>query len=107
MNKYHIPGLSLAIIHGEKTASKAFGFACVSSSKPCTIDTLFDIASSSKIMTAASIALLVEDDTNHPNVKFEAPVSRLLPEDFVMPSREDTKNVTIDDMLGHKTGMAG
>lgn len=58
-------------------------------------------------MTAASIALLVEDDTNHSNVKFETPVSRLLPEDFVMPSAEDTKNVTIDDMLGHRTGMAG
>ncbi len=107
MDNHHVPGLSIAISHGDQTASSAFGFACASSHKPCTVDTLFDIASSSKVMTAASIALLVQNDTDYPSVKFEAPVSTILPEDFVMSSTEYTKSVTVDDILSHRTGVAG
>lgn len=105
MDKFHVPGLSIAIIHGEETACRAFGFACVSTSKPCTVDTLFNIGSSSKVLTAASVALLVQD-ADHPGLTFTTPVSRLLPQDFVLPIEEYTRNVTIDDMLGHRTDMA-
>jgi CubicO group peptidase (beta-lactamase class C family) len=54
----------------------------------CTSDTLYDIASSSKSLTAASVALLVQDDKNHPEVQWDTPLYDLLPEDFVMPTPE-------------------
>lgn len=106
MSQLHVPGLSLAVLHGNTTASKAYGVISVASSTPCTLDSLFDIASSSKILTAISVALLVEDDAKkHPSVTFDTPVAQLLPDDFVLSDAEYTKSVTIDDMLSHRTGL--
>ena len=104
VEKHHIPGIALAIVKDGKVASVAHGVASVSSARPMTTDTLFDIASASKSLTAASIALLVEDD-DHPDVKYDAKMSDLLPGDFEMPG-EEHKGVTLDDLLGHRTGLA-
>ncbi|ATY64760.1 beta-lactamase family [Cordyceps militaris] len=104
MDRLHVPGLSVAVVHGNKTASKSYGIISVASSKPCTGASLFDIASSSKILTALSIALLVED-RSHPGVTFDTPVADILPDDFVLSEPAYTKQVTIDDMLGHRTGL--
>ncbi|KAJ4158540.1 uncharacterized protein LMH87_009062 [Akanthomyces muscarius] len=107
--KYRVPGLAIAITHRERVESRAFGFARLDDGDhppvPCTPDTLFDIASASKSMTAASVALLVEDDDKHPDVKYDAVVAKLLPGDFVMPTEELTEAVTVDDILSHRTGM--
>ncbi|KAJ6780366.1 hypothetical protein PWT90_03574 [Aphanocladium album] len=107
MDKFRVPGLSLAAIHGDRTASKTFGVTSIASGTPCAADSLFDIASSSKVLTAVAVALLVEDDVKHPHVTFDTPVSKILPEDFVMSDPEYTKTVTVDDMLGHRSGLAG
>jgi CubicO group peptidase (beta-lactamase class C family) len=104
INKYHIPGLAMAIIHKGVTASKAVGMASFEPPKPMTTDTLFDIASASKSLTAASVALLVADD-KYPDVKYEAEMAKLLPGDFVMPG-QGYESVTVDDILSHKSGMA-
>lgn len=104
MDRLHVPGLSVAVVHGNKTASKSYGIISVASSKPCTGTSLFDIASSSKILTALSIGLLVED-RSHPGVTFDTPVADILPDDFVLSEPAYTKQVTIDDMLGHRTGL--
>ncbi|KAI1415074.1 beta-lactamase family protein [Hypoxylon sp. FL1857] len=107
MAQHHVPGLSVAIIQDDEIASAGYGHACLESSKPCTADALFDIASCSKSMTAASVGLLVEDNEKYPEVQYEAIMSHLLPEDFVMPSAEYTDGVTVDDVVSHRTGMAG
>lgn len=104
LEKKHIPGLAIAITHNDQTASCAFGHAVVDPPVPCTPDTLFDIASASKSMTAASVALLVEDE-KYPEVKYDGIMSEILPGDFVMATEEYTKNVTLDDVLGHRTGL--
>ncbi|KAM3556987.1 hypothetical protein MY1884_004776 [Beauveria asiatica] len=105
MDQLHVPGLSIALVHNNITASKAFGVISVASAEPCTADSLFDIASSSKILTAISVALLVEDGQQHPSITFDTPVSQILPDDFVLSDVEYTKHVTIDDVLGHRTGL--
>ncbi|TQV98374.1 hypothetical protein V2A60_007881 [Cordyceps javanica] len=105
MNELHVPGLSIAVFHDDKIAYKAFGVISAASAKPCTPDSLFDIASSSKILTALSVALLVEDSDHHPGITFDTPVSEILTGDFVLSDPEYTKQVTIDDMLGHRTGL--
>lgn len=104
IKKHHIPGLAIAIVQNEEVASAAFGIASVESSQPMTTDTLFDIASASKSLTAASVALLVEDE-DLPDVKYDARMSDLLLGDFEMPG-EEHKGVTLDDLLGHRTGLA-
>ncbi|OAA59468.1 beta-lactamase family protein [Cordyceps fumosorosea ARSEF 2679] len=108
--KYRVPGLAVAItLHG-RIEARAFGLARLPDAEspepvPCTPDTLFDIASASKSMTAAAVALLVDDDEKHRDVRYDAAVSALLPGDFVMPTEELTRGVTLDDMLSHRTGM--
>lgn len=105
MKKNHVPGLAVAILEGERTFSAGYGFASLDPPKPCTADTLFDIASSSKSMTAASVGLLVRDNDRYPDVQYDAILSSLLPGDFVMPGQGYTEGVTVDDILSHRTGM--
>ncbi|KAK8859993.1 beta-lactamase family protein [Apiospora arundinis] len=105
MRAHHVPGLSMAIVHKGKTTSVGWGKASLDPLKPCTPDTLFDIASCSKSLTAASVALLVDDDENYPEVQWDAVMSELLPDDFVMPGVGYTEGITVDDILSHRTGM--
>lgn len=100
-----IPGLSIAVIHNDEIASKGYGTANYETHTPCTGDTLFDIASCAKSMTAASVALLVEDK-NYPEVQYDALMSDLLPDDFVMSEKSYTNGITVEDALSHRTGMA-
>ncbi|KAF3039323.1 hypothetical protein E8E12_002565 [Didymella heteroderae] len=73
---------------------------------PCTGDTLFDCASTSKSFTAACVALLVDDEA-YPHVQWRTPISELLPDDFVCPDLYLTANITIEDILSHRTGEPG
>ncbi|KAM3515490.1 hypothetical protein MY11210_000863 [Beauveria gryllotalpidicola] len=105
LTKYRVPGLAIAVTHRSRTETRAFGLAQLDPPTPCTPDTLFDVASASKSMTAAAVALLVEDGRRHPGVRWDAVVSELLPGDFVMPTGELTRAVTLDDIVSHRTGM--
>ncbi|KAF5683975.1 hypothetical protein FCIRC_4188 [Fusarium circinatum] len=106
MQSNRVPGLSVAVVQGGQVKSAGYGLASVKSQEPCTADTLFDIASSSKSLTAAAIALVVED-ADFPEVQYDSIMSELLPEDFVMSDKRHTNTVTVDDLLGHHTGMPG
>jgi CubicO group peptidase (beta-lactamase class C family) len=107
MKQHHVPGIAIAIVQNETIASAGYGKASLDPSAPCTADTLFDIASASKSLTAASVGLLVHDNEKYPDVQYEAIVSRLLPGDFVMPGTGYTESVTVEDLLSHRTGMPG
>ena len=106
INQHHVPGLAIAIVANNQTASAGYGYASIDPPRPCTADTLFDIASCSKSLTAASVALLIDDNENHPEIQYGSIMSDLLPGDFVMPGVGYTKNVTLEDVLSHRTGMA-
>lgn len=106
MEEYSLPGLSISITHNNNVSSIGLGVTNLFKPADCTADTLYDIASSSKSLTAASVALLVEDDENYPEVQWDTPLHDLLPEDFVMPTPELNKRITIVDVLSHRTGMA-
>ncbi|KAG8408243.1 hypothetical protein J3459_018054 [Metarhizium acridum] len=105
IKKHHTPGLAIAIVHNDQVASAAYGSASLDPPRPMTTDTLFDVASASKSLTAAAVALLVDDDEKYPEVKYDARMSDLLPGDFAMPSK-DYDEVTLDDALGHRTGLS-
>ncbi|KAF7552764.1 hypothetical protein G7Z17_g4095 [Cylindrodendrum hubeiense] len=106
MNQHHVPGLAIAIVQGDEVASEGYGKASIEPPIPCTSDTLFDFASCAKSLTAASVGLLVDDNENFPEVQYEAIMSNLLPDDFVMPGAGYTEGVTLEDVLSHRTGMA-
>ncbi|OJJ05861.1 hypothetical protein ASPVEDRAFT_55646 [Aspergillus versicolor CBS 583.65] len=101
----NIPGLCIAVVHNDEVACKGYGVANYEDNISCTGDTLFDIASCSKSLTAAAAALLV-DDQKFPKVQYTALMSDLLPDDFVMPDPTYTTGITLEDVLSHRTGMA-
>ena len=107
MEEWHVAGLAIAIVQNEAVASRGYGYASFEGEawRPVTGDTVFDIASSSKSLTAAAVALLIADDDNYPQVKWDTPVSNLLPDDFVMADEKYTSDITVEDMLSHRTGL--
>jgi CubicO group peptidase (beta-lactamase class C family) len=118
--KWKVPGIAIAVIHGDEIAAKVVQITCTSeadayqgyglarlSDEKCTADTLFDCASNSKSFTAAAVALLVHDDDNYPDIQWTTPVSKLLPDDFVLSDPYYTENITIEDILSHRSGMPG
>jgi CubicO group peptidase (beta-lactamase class C family) len=48
----------------------------------------------------------VDDDT-YPNISWKTPVSSILGEDFVLADSLYTENITIEDILSHRTGLPG
>lgn len=83
---------------------QVYGYASLSEHK-VTTDTIFDMASTSKCTTAAAVALLVQDD-QYPDVQWTTPVCKLLPNDFVLADSHLTEQVTIEDILSHRSGLA-
>lgn len=107
MDSFHVPGLAIAIISGSEIHSKAFGQASLDPPKPCTTDTIFDAASTSKALTAVSVALLKEYVSGSCGFQWNTPVCTLLRDDFVMSVPEATALITVEDILSHRAGLPG
>lgn len=101
---HHVPGISLAVIDDGKISARSFGHASIDMDAPCTPATLFDIASSSKSLTAAAVAILVADE-GHPHIQWDTPVAKLLPDDFVLSDARYTDEITVEDLLSHRSGL--
>jgi len=92
----NIPSLAVAIISsGEVTYIKGFGFLDEIKTKPTSEDTLFRIASISKLFTAQAIMLLAEDD----KLKLNDKAGKYLPE-------LTKSNITIMQLLTHSSGLS-
>ncbi|KAF3050072.1 hypothetical protein E8E11_009630 [Didymella keratinophila] len=105
IGEWKVPGLGVAIVQGDQIHAKGYGVAILDGT-PCTADTLFDCASTSKSFTAACVALRVDDEA-YSDVQWRTPVSKLLPDDFVCPDPYLIANITIEDILSHRTGEPG
>jgi uncharacterized protein YbbC (DUF1343 family)/CubicO group peptidase (beta-lactamase class C family) len=95
-----ITGAVLLVGHGGQIVhQKAFGFRSVSPhADPMTLDTVFDLASLTKVVaTAPSVMRLVEDG----RLRLEDPVYRLIPE-FGANGKE---GVTVRHLLTHYSGF--
>ncbi|CAN9162677.1 unnamed protein product [Alternaria alternata] len=104
IKEFNVPGLSLAVVQGDDIYSKAYGYSKLPDVETNT-DTLFDLASTSKSTTAGAVAHLV-DDEKYPDVQWTTPVSKILLDDFVLPDPYLTEQVTIEDILSHRSGIA-
>ena len=59
----------------------------------------------SKAFTAAALSLLVDDNEEYPDVQWNAPVSKLIRDDFVLSDSRYTEEVTVEDILSHRSGL--
>jgi len=104
MEKWEIPGGALAVIKdGEILLARGYGFANVETEEPVQPDSLFRIASVSKIITAAAVLKLVEEG----RLDLDMPAFQILddyhpPEGTKMDSRID--GITVRHLLEHTGG---
>lgn len=101
MQDWKLPGLSIVVVKDDKVVYlKGFGLRTLGDTAPVDADTQFGIMSTTKAMTALSIAMLVDEG----KIKWDDPVSQYLPW-FQMPTPYLTEQVTVRDLLRHNAGL--
>ena len=97
MTERHIPGAAVAVVKsGRVVRMKGYGVASLEFGVPATTDTVFEIGSVSKQMTAAGVMLLVQDG----KVSLDERISRYLPN-----APEAWRDVTVRHLLTHTSGI--
>ncbi|WP_130862339.1 serine hydrolase domain-containing protein [Bacilliculturomica massiliensis] len=103
MAYWSVPGLALAVVRdGKEPETAAFGWRDQEAALKAETDTLFGVASCSKSMTAAMIAVLCGQGV----LDLDVPVRRYA-EELKFYDEEATRSATLRDMLCHRTGLGG
>jgi N-acyl-D-amino-acid deacylase len=101
MKAFEVPGAAVAIVHDDKVIYlKGFGVRRLGEREEVTADTVFAIASCSKAFTSTGIAMLVAEG----KMKWDDPVRKHI-EWFHLSDPSADRDVTIRDLLCHRTGM--
>lgn len=98
---WHVPGLAIAVVKdGQVIFAKGYGLRELG--KPGNVDTqtIFGIASTTKALTAACAAMLVDEGKLHWNDK----VTDYLP-DFQLYDPYVTRELTVSDLFLHDSGV--
>ena len=99
---YEVPGAAVAIVKdGHVVLTQGFGVRTLGESTPVDADTLFAIASNTKAFTAALLATLVDEGVLNWNDR----VIDHLPE-FCLYDAYATRELTVRDLLSHRSGIA-
>jgi CubicO group peptidase (beta-lactamase class C family) len=102
MKAWKVPGAAVVVVRGgEVIYLKGHGVKELGKSEPVTPDTLFAIASTSKAFTATAVAMLVDDG----KMRWDDPVRKHIPY-FRLADPLADQNVTIRDLLCHRTGLS-
>lgn len=103
MHQWKVPGLAIGIVRGSSAVYlKGFGVRDIKTGEAVTPDTLFDIGSCTKAFTSASVGILVDRGKMH----WDDRVNEYVPFFHLHDPMAD-ENVTIRDLLTHRTGMGG
>ena len=101
MKAFEVPGLSLAIVKdGQVVVAKGYGIRKLGETTPVDAQTLFGIASNTKVFTATALGLLVEEG----KIGWDEPVINYLPW-FAMYDPYVTRELTVRDLLVHRSGL--
>lgn len=102
MEELRPAGMAIAVVQNGKTVfAKGFGLRRQGSSEPVDSNTIFTLASVSKSFTATALGVLVDDG----KLAWDTPVRHYLPE-FKMSDPVTTNNLTVRDLLVHRSGLA-
>ena len=99
--QWDIPGLAVAVVRNDSVVFLR-GYGVRELGRPGAVgpQTLFGIMSTTKAMTAAALAMLVEEGT----LDWDDPVTRWVPE-FQMPEPYVTGTLRVVDLLTHNAGL--
>jgi CubicO group peptidase (beta-lactamase class C family) len=102
MKAWSVPGAAIAIVRGNEVIYlKGHGLREIGGSQAVTPDTLFAIASTSKAFTTCGMAMLVDDG----KMKWDDPVRKYV-ESFHLADPLADENVTLRDLITHRTGLS-
>ncbi len=102
MTVWKTPGVAVAIVKdGKIVFLKSYGIQEIDSKKHVDNQTLFSIGSLTKAFTTTALAILVDEK----KIQWDDPVIKHLPS-FYLFNPYVTQNVTICDLLSHRTGLA-
>ena len=103
MRDWNAPGIGVGIVVDGKLAFvKGYGYRDFGRKLPITETTLFQIASNTKLFTAVTAGMLVEEG----RLSWDQPGRDAVPAIRFSDDRLDS-SVTLRDMLSHRTGIAG
>src|SRR6478736_10303906 len=101
MKKSGIPGMAVAVVHGGKTVyAKGFGVKDVRSGDKIDPDTVFQLASLSKPLSATVVAHQVGEN----EIGWDTPVVSKLPW-FALSDPTVTRMVSVGDLFSHRSGL--
>ena len=102
MARGEVPGLSIGIVYRDEVVFvEGYGVRETGQAETVSADTVFQLASVSKPLAATVVAALVSDGV----VTWDTRIRDLDP-DFALPDAYPTAQVTIRDLLSHRSGLA-
>ncbi|MBZ9990876.1 serine hydrolase [Mesorhizobium sp. BH1-1-5] len=103
VDKGGVPGLAVAVVHNDEVVFlKGFGHREAGKPEAVDADTVFQIASLSKPVSATVVAALVSDRT----VSWDSKIADLDPA-FRLADPYPTSELTIRDLFSHRSGLPG
>lgn len=102
LKDWNVPGVGIGIVYKDKLVfAKGYGYRDYENKLPFTPTTLFQIASNTKLFTAISIGILVDQG----KLDWDKPVRNYVPS-IEFYNDDLNKTITIRDMLSHRTGIS-
>src|SRR3989442_10269807 len=102
MARHHVPGVAIGILHDGEEDVAAYGVTNLDHPLPIDADTLFEIASITKTMTATVAARLAAEG----RLDLDAPVGRYV-QDLRTSDPAVASRVTVRDLFTHTPGWFG
>ncbi len=103
MKQWQVPGVAIVVVRGDSVIfAKGYGVREAGKADPVDEHTIFAIGSATKAMTAAALGMLVDEGKIH----WDDPVSSLI-RGFQFAQPVLTAEVTVRDLLSHRTGLPG
>jgi CubicO group peptidase (beta-lactamase class C family) len=101
LKDWNAPGIGVGIVVGDKLVfAKGYGYADYEKKRPLTQQTMFTIASNTKLFTAVAAGMLVEEG----KLTWDRPIKDSVPTiEFYNSNLNNT--ITLRDMLSHRTGI--
>ncbi|MBN2093226.1 beta-lactamase family protein [candidate division KSB1 bacterium] len=101
MEEQHIPGLAIGLIRENQLVwSRGFGVKNALTGAPVTPETIFEVASNSKIVTAYIALRLVDEN----KLSLDTPLNRYLDKPW-LPSSPYQNKITLRHVLSHSSGL--
>jgi CubicO group peptidase (beta-lactamase class C family) len=102
MDRLRVPGVAIGLLHVHETDSAGFGVTSLDNPLPVTADTLFQIGSITKTITALAVMRLVEGG----RIDLDAPLRSYLP-GLRLADPAVTERVTFRHVFTHTGGWTG